>query len=271
MAVKASISINIIEKGKDAPKYIIQDDLDGRASLEDFIRYTKGVLISTALTVLKEEQAEGFDSDPITVIDNRQAKNINDVNPLGRILFVSRADKSQILIDTFASILEKSPVSSGNYEKQNIVTFNGKEIASTPQQLAAWIVANPNFKPNDTMRFLNLAPYARKLERYGVSKGHQKFRITRSKGRAGKQGKKVLAPNGTYYLTYQEVKANYKNQARIVFEFLPGSSLGIASKLGHGAQRGKTHFKARNKREGIRGTSSYLYPTISITFTAGGA
>jgi len=263
------VEFSVYENGRKAPEWTIDSDLGGQQSLADFLNFTKQTLIVVADEVLAEEQAQGFDKTPVIVVDGRPGKNVFDVNPLGSIEFVSRANMSDILLATYEAILDKSPIKSGGYKSANLVTYNGTQIASDLPQLTAWLNQNQNFQNKDKIRFVNAEPYARKLERHGVtSDSARAARVLKSKQDRKLAGKSVnvLAPNGVYYLTYRAIRNKYKRNSNIAFEFIPGEQLGVTGGIGADGTRKRTNFVAKRGKPG----RTYLYPSILITVAEDG-
>lgn len=262
--VKFEVSVLVYENGKRAPQYTIDTDLNGELTLESLFKFTKNTLIATAAEVLKNEQAKGFEKNPVVVVDNRVGKSVLEVSPLGKIEFVARSSMKEIVMETYKALLERSPVLEGIYKKSHYVFLNGNQVANDLPGLTAWINSNPDFKESDLIRFVNIQPYARKLETLGVTAGNERFssrgvRIVKSRGNKGKEGVKYAAPNGAYFLTSRSIRRKYKRNSIIKFDFIPGASLGLTAK-----------FKTSNSRNKNRPKRTYLYPTIIISVSEGG-
>ena len=184
-------------------------------------------------------------------VDGKVGKPVGDVSPLGTIEFTSRADMKDIILDTCASIMQKSPVLEGTYKRSNYVFLNGLQVATSEGELQSWLNSNPEFKDSDVIRFVNIQPYARKLERLGVTGQRQQSRtVSRRERKSGQIRVRYAQPNGTYFLTARAIKTKYKRNTGVQFTFVSGSSLGIAG----------------NFRAGKRGKPGrpYLYPSIVI-------
>lgn len=255
------VGISVSENGKRSPKLDLVDasggDLDGKLSLEELFAYVKKVLIVTADTVLKDAQAQGFDKNPVVTVDGVTGKPIVDVKPIGSIEFTARADMGDIVLATYQALLDRSPVKTGRFKSSNYVFHNGIQVATDLSSLESWLANSPNFQERDLIRFVNIQPYARKLERHG----------TRADGEGGTQSKKrystrknrpaykVLVPNGTYYVTARAIRNKYKRNSIIKFEFIQGSQLGLTASFG--PRRGKPG-------------RPYLYPSILISVQESG-
>lgn len=256
--METNVNITVTQNGKRAPQFDLVGgrDLNGNLSLADLLAYTKQVLIITADTVLKEEQANGFDKNPVIAVDNVVGKPVIDVNPLGKIDITARADMGDIVLETYQGILDRSPVLTGQYKSSNFVFFNGEQVATDMPSLQTWIESNPDFGDRDLIRFVNIQPYARKLERLGVTDQRTQSRTVKSSSkRRAAAGGRVLAPNGDYFLTARSIRSKYKRNSIIRFEFITGSQLGISGS-----------FAPRKGKPG----RTYLYPSILISVQESG-
>ena len=254
-----SVKMSIIEKGKKAPTYRIEEDMDGQKTLEDLFRYTKNALINISEIALKEEQIKGFDKKPVLVVDNKFNRPVEEVSPLGKIQYIARASAKKLILYAYTTILQRSKVVTGEYFKNNWVFFNGNVVAKNILELERWLETRTSFEQKDKIRFVNMAPYARKLERLGVSKGSTTRKYRKPKKHEKRRGTlSVLAPNGTYALSTRAIKQKFKNNSFIKFELMQGSSIGLVGK-------GRTYGK-RSLTPG----RPYLYPTILIYLVEAG-
>ncbi len=257
--MKFAVDFSVTENGRRKPEYTLDSDLNGEVSLQDFLEWTKSVLIVVADEVLKEEQALGFDKSPIVVVDNKVGKAVRDVNPFGQIEFTSRVSVDQLLIDTYIGIMGRSPSLTGRYKSSNYVFHNGQQVATDEGSLKSWLASSPNFNPTDIIRFVNIQPYGRKLERLGVTFGRQRPRSSTTKNKkTGESRTRLLQPNGTYFLTARAIKSKYKRNSSVRFGFIPGSGLGISASF-------KTGRPGKNSAG-----RTYLYPSITIYLTEDG-
>jgi len=248
-AVNFSVSYSVKDSGRNATGYELANDLDGKQTLADLLRFTKGALITISTDVLKEEQGKGFDKEPTLLVDNKFNKKVTDVNPLGKIEYIARVEFKEMILETYRKILYYSKVVTGRYITGNVVTYNGIQVANNMQSLEAWLKTKSVFSPKDIVRFVNYEPYARKLETLGITRQKRKPKeVVRKKKRGTK---KVTLPNGAYAMSYASIKRRFKRNSFISFDLLPGNKLGITGP--------NTTFK--NKR--WRG-QSYIYPTIMI-------
>ncbi len=288
--VKFDVTFQASEDGRNAPQYTLDTNLGGELTLESLFRFMKQALITTARVVLDEELASGFDKNYRTVVDNRYNKSINDVHPLGKIDFVARQDMKEIILDTYNAILERSPVGSGTYyshhapglyKKSHFVYYNGSLVATDLPGLASWVESFKDFKERDYIRFVNVQPYARKLERLGVTAGNGKFnsasvRTQKSRDSRGRSGTHILAPNGAYFLASRAIRRKYKRNSVIAFKFISGSGefLNVPGqfKTGAGGAR-KTGTRLNYHGRGgkrVTGGRHYLYPSITISVDSKG-
>lgn len=251
------VNITVTQNGRRAPQFDLNGrDLNGSLSLAELIAYTKQVLLVTTDTVLKEEQALGFDKKPVFIVDGSASKNVFNVNPFGKIEIIARVDLNDVVLATYQGILDRSPVLHGVYKSSNFVFFKGQQVATDLPSLQAWLASGPDFKDTDNIRFVNIEPYARKLERQGITSNTQGLNQS-ERGRRGKtrRGNTVLQPNGSYYLTARSIRTKYKRNSIIRFEFISGTQLGITGSFG--PKRGKPG-------------RAYLYPSILISVQESG-
>lgn len=245
------VDLSVTESGRRRPEYTLDSDLKGEMTLKDLLDWTKSTLIVVSDEVLKEEQSNGFDRTPVMLVDGNRRKSPASVSPLGQIEFIARQQFLDVLLEAYLGLLERSKVLKGVYKASHYVFMNGKQVANSLGSLEAWIKTSPDFKERDTIRIVNIQPYARKLELAGITaqRGVQKRRYNY---KVPNQGERNYAkvPNGSYQLTTRALKAKYKQNMLIRFSFLPGNELGLAG----------------NFKNGRKGTNSvgrpYLYPSI---------
>ncbi len=246
--------------------------LSGEHSLASILEFTKSSLILIADKALREEQAKGFDKNPVVVVDGRTNKAVRDVDPLGSIEFVSRVDMKDVILETYTKILEKSPVLTGAYKAHNFVFWNGHQVAKDMPELTSWLETNPEFGDKDLIRFVDTEPYARKLERLGVTYGNEKYSSRSSRTSVSKRKNRGTVirynqPNGVYYLTNRAIRNKYKRNSIIRFEFVSGDVLGITN--GHGNDKRSRKFTGKRLKPRQLGRA-YLYPSILISVQQNG-
>lgn len=260
MTAEASISYSVKENNKRV-RYVVDDNLEDKITIEELLKFTKNALLTISEQVLKEEQDRGFDKDPITTVDGITGKSVQDVNPLGKIVFTARQEIKKIALDTYANILKRAPIDTGLYASLNYVFFNGTQIATNMRELEKWFETPPAFKDRDRLRFMNIAPYAQMLELEGVTRQRKKQRLGATRDKLQRSGAKVRKPNGTYALTMKAIRAKYKNNVFMRFELLPGDYVGVTSPI---PPNSKQKFRADYHPSSKYNKGYYLYPTIVL-------
>lgn len=260
------VDFSVSENGRKAPQWTVDSDLNGELSLDDLLKFTKANLILISDLALTEEQAKGFDKQPVVTVDGRRNKPLASVHPLGKIEFTARQDIKEIMQFLYAGILERSPIKTGRYKTSHFVFLNGKQVANSASSLNKWLDTNPPIEPKDIIRIVNTQPYARKLERYGITNQRKKIRTKKSsdkKNRFGNAQGQILAPNGAYYLTTKSANRKFKQNLQILFKFIPGSDIGLLATFKNKTTGRGSHFshKKRPRREKPR---TYLYPSILL-------
>lgn len=262
MDFKVEVSIRETGRMGKYNKYSLDDDLAGEMTLTELLEYTKSSLLITADQVLKEELAAGFPKDFVTLVDGVKNKPVVAVDPLGKIEFVSKRDFSEVLLFTYKGLLDRSPVDTGLYKDSHYVFLNGTQVATNLSTLEGWLKTNPEIKDSDKVRIVNIQPYGRKLERFGIRAG-ERGNIGRRRER--KQTKKsgdvkiyFNQPNGAYFVTSRSVASKYKNNVGIKFSFISGGQLGIAGS-----------FKGQRAGKKNRSGRPYLYPSIILSIGEG--
>lgn len=245
------LDVSIQESGRGKRPYNLDTDLNGEVTLKELLEFMRSALIIAADQALKEEQARGFDPKPVITVDGRVNKPILSVNPFGKIEINSRVDIDSMVIDTYEGLLHRSQVDTGLYKSSHYVFLNGIQVATDMASLKTWLSSRPQLKDTDKIRFVNIQPYARKLERLGVTYQRKQTRTVKSKDKRLRSGERILAPNGTYFLTARAIRRKYKRNSSIKFTFISGSELGLTAS-----------FKAKKPKQQNR---AYLYPTIVIT------
>lgn len=269
MEIDARISIKT--KGFGSEFYTTETTLSETATLKELLAWTKQALVQISIDALRREQEKGFDKSPIVVVDGKKNKTVLDVSPLGKIQFIAKVQGNELITETYNSIMIRSKVVTGTYIEGNFVFYNGKVVATNPVELKSWLDTKPEFSKGDIIRFANVVPYARKLERYGVRAGVTRPRKTKSKDEKQRSGPLILAPNGAYFLTFRSISRKYKQNAdRMKFEFILGSTLGVQnvpaiSKNGKALRRNYKPSSSKPKNSG-----PYLYPSIKIVIGESG-
>lgn len=236
------------------------------SNLEEFqvlVAFLKETLSRIAKEALKEEQAKGFEKDPIVLVDNKRGVREEDVKPFGKIEYYSKAAPADILLPIYQAILDRSPEVSGLYKANNVVILNKRLIASNPAELTQFLKKfNPS--PTDVVQFVNILPYAGSLERYGISQGRQRGRMLKTQDKQQRSGLMIRQPNGAYYLAARSIIRKFKGNANIKFEWINGSNLtGIPKPTS--TKSGKPLRYTFASRKGY-----YTHPTVTVRFFSGG-
>lgn len=276
--MKINATIEVTENGKKSPEWSLQGDLNGSTSFEEFSEFVRQSVIQISLSVLKEEQQKGYFKTPSILVDG-QKKPIEQVRPFGDVLIAERLTTGDILTPIYQNIISRSPHGqSGTYEAFNIVLYNNNEIARSMAELQNWIKSNPSaLKAGDQVRFLNLTPYASKLERNNIVKGGGKGIRHRPSRKAKGQykGTPIRVPNGTYVLAFRASQKYLRGNVKGKFEFINGKYINAIAKPRStvGPNNGKVRDlrvtfsqSARNAfKNKIKGF--YVYPSIVLTIT----
>lgn len=238
-------------------------------SFEDLLKYTKQALITISKEVLAEEQQKGFDRKPVRMVDGSFSKTEDNVNPLGKIEYAARQDLKEIALYIYDNIEILSKSSSGTYKRYNVMYWGDSLVATNRSEIISFFESHKGVQ-GTKIRFVNLTPYARKLERFGKfkgNKGKKKYRKSRDdllrSGSVRKSGLgqsvMVLAESGTYFQAAQRARSAFKGNSLIKFEILPGGYLGL-DKLDIKNPRGEGML-----RKVYAGTNDpYMYPTILL-------
>ena len=234
--------------------------------LQTLVTYMKEALVTTARTVLKEEQGKGFDKNPLTIIDGKRSEDLNSVKPFGYIEFDAKVASEEFLIPIYQSILDKSKVVTGLYLESNFVYAGGILIAKNMQQFKAWVASSKVGLVN-SVRFVNTMPYAGKMERLGLAASRQQDKWVKSKDRKQRSGPKVRQPNGTYFLSAKAINKQFKHNASIKFEWVNGRTIDLSQSATQ-TKGGKPLRRTFHPDSGRKGT--YVYPSIMVRFNKGG-
>jgi hypothetical protein len=272
MEAMLNISLSVKEKGPGGASIGISTDFSGKQSLEEFSKFLRNTLIAVAADALVREQAKGFDKKPITLVDGSKNKPLQLVKPFGKIEFVSsQVQGLGVVKKAYEQILTRSKVVTGTYIEGNVVLFNGNVIAQNMPQLEAWISRNQTFKKGDVIRFVNVLPYARKLERLGVTAQRTKLRTQKSRDKLQRSGERILASNGAYFLAHRAIRREFKANVGVYFSYILGSTLGQDKlpNVSKGGGKLRRNY-ADPKKKKPNGLGPYLYPTIKIVIEEGG-
>jgi hypothetical protein len=257
-AFKIDVFLKVEQNGRNAPEFNLDSDLDGEITLKDLLDFTKESLIVFADEALREEQSLGFDKTPVIVVDGKPGLSPRYVHPLGQIEFVARQNFLDILIDAYQGLLDRSKVYTGKYKASHYVFLNGQQVATSMSSLRVWIKNNPELKNNDVIRIINIQPYARRLERLGVTAQRSRPRRREKRKKGAGTGVFFNVPNGAYQLTFRSLQSKYKRNVSIKFSFISGGELGLSGS-----------FKSGRAGRNSAGRP-YLYPSLVFKIEPGG-
>jgi hypothetical protein len=249
-----AVTLEVFEKGKKAPNWNLDSDINGELTHKDLLGVLQGTIVSTIKAAVREEQAKGFDKNPRYFVDGTTRKPLELVNPFGTVDVVAKVGISDMVLGIYNFIVLKSPITTGYYSRQNIVLVNNKNVAENEEQLKNFL-KTAEFKHSDTIRFVNIAPYARKLERHGVSRGRKKPKVNK---RHGKRLGEVNVPNGVYVLAERAAQRKYGKNAYIKFNFIVGGESGLSGLTGNNRT-----YKTNSGIESRLG-KPYFYPSILV-------
>ena len=253
------ITLEVFESGRRKPEYSIESDIRGDVTAKEFLNLVKNTLINVAKEARREEVANGFDPKAVLKVDNKFGLVEEDVQPVGQIEYIARQDLREILQFSYDKILSLTRVinRTGNYAKNNVVLYNNVEVARDPADFKKFLDFKRDFKQNDKIEFVNIAPYANKLELDGLVKGTG--RTAKIKPKKGQEGpaRLVKKPNGVYYLAHRAIKEKYKGNSFIKFQPILGQEIGLTSPpRGSGVGRIRQTGKSAGR--------TYIYPAILI-------
>ena len=276
--MRFSADIVVKDSDRTSPPWTLESDLNGQASLIQFLHFTKKSLIEIAKTVLSEEQGNGrfprSKDEYSTLVDKSRTKTIDAVHPLGSIDFLAKSIFKDDLIEMYKHILERSKVVTGLYLDHNFVFFNRAVIATNMGELEQWIEKGKPIKAGDTIHFVNVVPYARRLELLGVRAGatqNRKQKYSKGSGSRFNKSGKFKVPNGAYYLSYRALRRRFVGNFRIKFDFMLGSLLGLDKIAVQGPSGPLRKLGApKETSRGYTPNRPYLYPVIEIVVEEGG-
>lgn len=253
------ISIEVYESGRKKPQYSLESDIRGEVTAQELLNIVKNTLIKVAKNARSEEVARGFDPKAVLKVDNKFGLVEEDVKPIGQIEYIARQDLKEILNFAYNKILNLTRIitRTGNYAKNNVVLYNNVEVARSPDEFKKFLEIKTDFKNNDRIEFVNIAPYANKLELEGLVKGGgRKAQIKPKKGQEG-PARLVRKPNGVYYLAHRSIKEKYKGNSFIKYQPILGQEIGLTNPpRGSGVGRIRQTGKSTGR--------TYIYPAILI-------
>lgn len=241
--------------------WTLENDKGGNLSLEEFIEFANKSLVAITDDVLAEELKKGFPKEYVEITDGKIGVPYQqvDIRKRGSIEISALESIEELVTVIFRSIVANSPVDTGRYIDSHLMLFNRQAVAEGASDAVAWARKN-NITPKkgDTLQFINYQPYARKLEREGITRNRRNPKI--GKTRKGKYKKQNfgLKPNGTYFLATQVARKRFSTGVgKIKFEFIGGEP--IFQNL---SEISRKTFKLDGR--------PYLYPSIIIVFSGKG-
>lgn len=266
--MKVDISIALTKNGKPMK-------LSQTASSEDeykaLIEYIRWVFVVVAEEVRDEavqsgELQEGF----ITTVDGSNTRDIVAVRPFGNIHFTNPSDARDVALECYRTIVENSPVESGAYKASHVVLYDKAIVATDLPSMEKWAKEEQTDRGKQIM-IINTQPYARRLERYGITRKTQARKAAGGKGTAERmllskdrrkraRGIRVQAPNGVYYLAFRSISRKYGRNTAIYFRLVSGSN--FMGSIGMMSERRYSPFGPNRRGSGKQ--STYMYPAIII-------
>jgi hypothetical protein len=269
-AVEFKVDFKVTEKGKNAPEYTLESDINGKLSLAAMQDFFKDSLIAISDSVLREEQGRGFDKEAVRLVDGKFGKSKFDVKTFGTIEYVARADIGEALIDMYNEIVIRSPKLTGLYSISHLVLLNGALVARNISEMESFIAREGDFITNgDLIRFVNVTPYAGMLEREGVTAQNRKRVLGKSKDARQRAGPKVRIPNGVYFQTAKKFKRMFKGNFLVFADFINGGGIPDSEKPSNSSRQVaplRKTFHPDNKRN----KGPYVYPSIKVLVKAEG-
>lgn len=239
-------------------QWTLDGDINGRITLDQYVALVEQFIFRTSQNVLQEELRKGFPEDYVEITDGKLGKPARevDIRRRGSIEYNAGQTVTELVNFIFQQLKLRSPVQTGRYERSHIILLNGKEVADNLPEALQW-ANSVNLNQGDTIEFINVQPYSRKLERLGVTSQNRRPRIRKASRRSRAMGyNRVAKPNGVYFLTAQLAKKTFGKAANLKFEYRQGESILGSKARSFGAKSSRTTFK----RDG----RPYLYPTIIV-------
>lgn len=266
--MRIGIEYSVIDNQK---KSNINLDMGGSPidnTLSDFIERIKAAQVLIAKAVLREEQGLGFDKKPTVIIDGRRGRVEEEVRPFGKIEYYARLKDLDSLIKIYEAIEKRSPVRSGLYKDSNYVFANNKLVATNIAEFIRFVKVQANRGMEDLaeIRFVNVTPYAARLEYSGtrMSIGGRNKGSNVSKGKKGKSkynpANQVKRPNGAYYLASRTLSSVKGFFAQTKFEFIPNGYKGLNFDS-HSMFR-TTYVNSQKNQSRRRVGKPYVYPSL---------
>lgn len=178
----------------------------------------------------------------VTTVDGRRGASLDTVNPNGGQVITEFELIGDLLVWVMATLIERSPETSGEYKRGHTLFADGQEIDPTTDPPAA-----------DEFVFLNVVPYARRLE-VGKTQSGRDFLIQ--------------VPNRIYERTARDAKARFGNVASIKSVFrqpFGGYRLKYDQPTRRFLGNGKVYVEPKQRSDRKAGTQITV-PAILITY-----
>lgn len=217
-------------------------------------KFLRVVTVSTANQVLKEEQAKGtFPRDRklyTTWVDNSPRKQEIQVRFGGKISYIQRQALSEVYEFILRRIEDLAPIGPGpkkgkepfrrrHYYESTVMLVNGKAVITEGQAAGDIKILAlrglKNIKPSDRVQFMNVQPYARRIEQgkteyRSVGKGVWRRQRDRDTAFAKPFNWSLQAPNGVFKVVAREAARRFKGVAQVRFTYAQAPALGYAFK-----------------------------------------
>lgn len=185
-------------------------------------------------------------SPPYTVtVDGRQGAALDTVNPDGGSIVVEFDLVADVLGWIAQTLIDRSPEISGDYKRGHKLFADGQEVA-----------VGGDIPPADQYTFINVVPYARKIE-VGKTEGGRDFVIQ--------------VPNKIYERTAKDAKARFGNLADIQFGYaqaIGAYTLKRNQAARHFLKGGRVYVEPKQRRDRVAG-AAVVPPAIIVTYKRG--
>lgn len=264
----ATVQVSISDNNRQGiSTQAFRADLTGVQSIRQFNQDFVDGHKSIARGALREEQGLGFPDNPRQRIDNKFDAPLDSLKVFGKVEYFAPIAAPEAILSIYDAIERRTIIgATRNLINSNRVLVNGQLAAKNRIELKQYLERNATrFSEGTRFTFVNVAPYARKLERRGYRKGRRgqgsKRVYRRTKSRY--TGDLIEAPNGAYYLAFRAARRNVGKVVSnfMTFRYISGAELGSAI-----PQDGRRRTFAKARRKGGIGRP-YLYPAIVIELT----
>lgn len=174
-------------------------------------------------------------------VDGRRGAALETVKPSGGLIVAEWELFGEVLAWIGQTLRDRSPRVSGDYRNGHTLFADGVET-----------VVGADVPEADVYTFINLVPYARKLE-VGKTESGRDFLIQ--------------VPNRIYERTYRDAKSRFGNQAKITFgyETQTGAYRLKFDQRSRHFRDGKAVYSSRQRPDRVAG-SAVSVPAIKVSF-----